>query len=629
MRELKFRSIFLLITIMALLSGCATTNGWIPMGHDEMQKGNYGKAVEYFKKGLEEGDKCYTVYGFCYWYLCDAYYKNGQFAEAYEACKQAVNYIIPLPEEYWSIAWNLGLKEEVINSIKKHNLLGTWTSGGRSGQDLFHAELAYYSNKLGRYDDAIIAAKRGIELFPDDYRAFLYLGDAYRGKKQYDNAIAAYKKAVELNPNDFSGYLGLSACYAAKKQYDSEIKFLQKAQELAPDNPDILFAIGSYYMRMGNFDEAINSLNEAISLRTIARLGLWIAIKENYPVVTDLMEGPAKKAGVEVGDKIIKINSQSTKGWDLNKVTQTLRRAEGTQVVLTIERKNLDNPIEKTVTREIIIDRSAASSLGLRSLIYRIKGNAEDAEKDAQRAYSLDPDNDNAKEALGAIYLDKGKYDEAIRILSNTSKEAYSARILEATAYAKKGEYKKAVEIYSSIPEDYFTSKSAFRERYINALFESLKPYVNIRKDTARSLEAKGQYREALNEYVDALKVADDKEAKKIRDEIALLIKKNPYLSQIPEEARKYALRGEALLKDGKLEEALKEYKTAIKMAPYIAVLYRTTALIYGELKDYSKAIDYMNIYLELMPDAPDARGVKDQIYKWEFMLEREKTESK
>jgi len=30
-----------------------------------------------------------------------------------------------------------------------------------------------------------------------------------------------------------------------------------------------------------------------------------------------------------------------------------------------------------------------------------------------------------------------------------------------------------------------------------------------------------------------------------------------------------------------------------------------------------------MNIYLELYPDAPDIRAAKDQIYKWEFMMEK------
>jgi hypothetical protein len=59
-------------------------------------------------------------------------------------------------------------------------------------------------------------------------------------------------------------------------------------------------------------------------------------------------------------------------------------------------------------------------------------------------------------------------------------------------------------------------------------------------------------------------------------------------------------------------------------MAPLTPVLYYTGALVLAELKNYRRATDYMNVYLELYPDAPNARQAKDEIYKWEFQLERE-----
>lgn len=46
-------------------------------------------------------------------------------------------------------------------------------------------------------------------------------------------------------------------------------------------------------------------------------------------------------------------------------------------------------------------------------------------------------------------------------------------------------------------------------------------------------------------------------------------------------------------------------------------------ALNYAELKEYQQAIGNLKIYLELSTDAPDARTAKDEIYKWEFMLEK------
>ena len=97
----------------------------------------------------------------------------------------------------------------------------------------------------------------------------------------------------------------------------------------------------------------------------------------------------------------------------------------------------------------------------------------------------------------------------------------------------------------------------------------------------------------------------------------------DPRLSELPEEARKYALRGDVLTEQGKFEDAGKEYRKAVQAAPFIAKLYFNTAMIYGELKKYPQAIRYMKTYLNLAPEAPNVRATQDQIYKWEFMMEK------
>ncbi|MGQ9693174.1 MAG: tetratricopeptide repeat protein [Thermodesulfobacteriota bacterium] len=115
----------------------------------------------------------------------------------------------------------------------------------------------------------------------------------------------------------------------------------------------------------------------------------------------------------------------------------------------------------------------------------------------------------------------------------------------------------------------------------------------------------------------------DKKEGKEIREHVAVLLKMNPYFRELPEESRKHALRAEVLTKEGKFDEAVKEYKEAIRITPFFPSFYKAIALIYGELKDYQKAVEGLPAYLELFPDAPDARAAKEEIYKWEFMMEK------
>ncbi len=488
-------------------------------------------------------------------------------------------------------------------------------------------DLAYVANAhyyLKHYDEAIALAKRSIEIAPN-HVAYRTLAMVYTDKKQYDEAIDAYKKAIELFPLGPSPvyYYRMSIVYDAKGDLDNAIASGNKAQELAPENANILFNIAWLYMKAGKFDNAIESVNKAIALETITGIGTNIAIENNYPVVKGLTENaPAMRAGVQVGDRIIKINGQSTKGWTKDKFSQNTRGEEGTEVTITIEREGLDKPVEKTIKRQKILTENLAGPLGMRSLLYIVKGDYEKAINDSEMAYSLNPNNTWSKSAKSYSYIIAGKPEEAIKILSSIKDSPFD-RLLECLAYSKKGDLKKSAEIYASIPEDYLLSKNALRQYFKNAVLNSLISYVETKKESVKNLETKGQYREALKEYADLLKIADQTKRKEILGHVALLLKKKPYLMELPEESRKYALRAEVMTKEGKFDEAVKEYKEAIKIAPFYPLLYRAIALNYAELKDYKKAIENMNTYIELYPDAFDVREAKDEIYKWEFMMEK------
>lgn len=357
-----------------------------------------------------------------------------------------------------------------------------------------------------------------------------------------------------------------------------------------------------------------------------------IAIQGDYPIVVGIVQ----EEDLKVGDKIIKINGESTKASDLNKICQSLQEAKESQAALTIERKGLDKALERkfSIKKEEIkkvelVNNNVVGPIAKRSLIYALKGEIEKANKDAQMAYSLGPNNGLAKSAISFSYIVSspalskgGQLEEAVKILS-TMKDSSFDRLLEALAYAKMGDLKKSVEIYTSIPEEYLLAKDVFRQHFKNTVLKSLGPYVESKKEKVNALEAKGQYREAIKEYADLLKMADKNGEKEIRNRIVVLLKNNPYLKELPEEARKHALRAEVMTKKGKFDEAAKEYRQAIRVAPFFPVLYKAISLNYAELKDYQKAIDNMNAYLELFPDAADVRAAKDEIYKWEFLREK------
>jgi len=483
--------------------------------------------------------------------------------------------------------------------------------------------LAMSYGKLKEYGKAVEAAKRAIELDPKAPTYYAVLGLIYKDQKKYKEAEENLKKSIELDPKSIVSYLKLADLYYEKESYKEAVNTLTKVLEINPSNMEANYSLIYTYMAMGQFDKAIESANKAIKHNTITEAGIRIKKAEgDYPVVEMVSEdSPAKMAGIEIGDKIIRVNNQSTEKLKLEDVINLLRGEEGTRVTLIIKRG--DKEFEKTITRKTMIDKIVSVFFAERSLCYREKGNLDQAMKDAEKAYSFNLNLDNIKEALGAVYIDKGKYDEAINILSSTDKDNNFSKLLLATAYAKAGKFNEAVSVYKNIPEDYLITKSVLRNNAINTLYNALKPYKDNLMQSIKALEAKGQYKEAIKEYANLLRISDEKEAKEIRTHIAELMIKYPHLFALPEEARRSVIKAAAFTEEGKFEKAIEEYQKALELSPFYPNLYKALALSYGQIKDYKKAIKNMNIYLELYPDAPDIRAAKDQIYKWEFMMEK------
>jgi len=591
-----------LLIIVLTVSGCATVElqpqdpqpqkdarHYYKKGTDYYDKGEYDAAIKQFKMVIkvESDDPAddYVWTGYSYQWLALAYNAKGQ-------CKDAVSYF-----------------QKVI-------------ARGDGNTNTFSL-LAQCYYKLNQYDDAIKAGIRATELDFSNDCAHFSLACAFFKTKQHKNAVKAYKKAIELNPKPLPYYNRWGILLMDSGDYAGAAEQYKKAVSL--QNRAYLSRLSSAYYRQGKYDEALDATNKAVFPMRFVGIGFRIHIVEDYPVVYSVFESePAEGAGIKAGDKIIKIDGKSTKGWKIEEIVSNLRGQEGAQVVLTVERGDSKKPLEATVTRERIFTAAASTGIGYRSIILRQMGKQEEALKDAKQAYSLNSSDRWAQLALGASNLFQGRYDEAVQLLSQV-KESTTSRILEATAYARKGDFKKAIDIYSAIPEDKISPQNVPLWSDRTALLKTLKPFISSKMESADRLKAQGRHKEALKELGEVMKIADDKTSKEVCGSIYRIMNMDPRLSELPEEARKYALRGDVLMEEGKFEGAAKEYRKAVQSAPFIAKLYLNTAITYGELKRHPQAIRNMKTYLQLAPEAPNVRAAQDQIYKWEFMMEKGK----
>lgn len=85
-------------------------------------------------------------------------------------------------------------------------------------------------------------------------------------------------------------------------------------------------------------------------------VGITISLRDNVlTVISPLAGTPAFKLGIRAGDKIRKIEGNSTKGLTLDEAVEKLRGKIGTDVTISIEREGVPELMDFTITRDEII----------------------------------------------------------------------------------------------------------------------------------------------------------------------------------------------------------------------------------------------------------------------------------
>jgi len=156
-------------------------------------------------------------------------------------------------------------------------------------------------------------------------------------------------------------------------------------------------------------------------------LGIEITVKDRMLTVVAPIDGtPADRAGIQAGDRIVKIEGQPTKDMTLMDAVRKMRGPKGSKVTISILREGSLEPMDITLVREIIEVHSVRSKdLGDGIFYIRITSFQEKTSKDLEKALEqaqkakdsaliLDLRNDpggllNQAVAVSDMFLDKGQ----------------------------------------------------------------------------------------------------------------------------------------------------------------------------------------------------------------------------
>jgi|GEM_PF-3029890 len=129
----------------------------------------------------------------------------------------------------------------------------------------YYVEEIGYKNYLGgRYDRAMQAYEKAIELDPKYVAAWMAKGDVLCDMKKYSEAVGAYKNAIEINPRNGTLWVAKGDALAALGRYNESIRAYDSATEIDPGISAAWNNKGSALSDIGRYEDAVEAYNKAI-----------------------------------------------------------------------------------------------------------------------------------------------------------------------------------------------------------------------------------------------------------------------------------------------------------------------------------------------------------------------------
>ncbi len=117
---------------------------------------------------------------------------------------------------------------------------------------------------LGRFEEALEMAKKGVSLTPDSAHSHYCLAQVLRSTGSVEEALYHYKKSAECNPNDPMILNLIGLMNMSLKQYDEAEEAFLKAYHLNPLFIHIYVNLGLLYQLKGNIAVALQYFEKVV-----------------------------------------------------------------------------------------------------------------------------------------------------------------------------------------------------------------------------------------------------------------------------------------------------------------------------------------------------------------------------
>ena len=134
-----------------------------------------------------------------------------------------------------------------------------------------HSKLSFALTRADRQEEAVAAARIGVEKRPDSRLAHAILGGALITVGQFAEAEENLRRALEIDPSHEQSLGQMARMHIERGRHQEALEACRTLLEINPENPLAHAYRGSILLDLRRYGEAMESLNRALTLSQAAR----------------------------------------------------------------------------------------------------------------------------------------------------------------------------------------------------------------------------------------------------------------------------------------------------------------------------------------------------------------------
>ncbi len=119
---------------------------------------------------------------------------------------------------------------------------------------------------LGKYDEAVQAFDKAIEINPKNGVGWYLKGAALDRQGEFDEALGAIDKAIEINPQDSDAWYIKGMVLQDLDKFDEAMQAYDNSTQINPQNADAWYSKGEALFWREKYDEAVQAIDEVIKI---------------------------------------------------------------------------------------------------------------------------------------------------------------------------------------------------------------------------------------------------------------------------------------------------------------------------------------------------------------------------